>query len=163
LQAGGCFRERHLSRGAAFGDLNNDGKLDVVVAHINEAPAILLNRSPTAGNWLLVKCIGRHCNRSAIGARVSLTTSGKQAMDEVRSAYSYASANDLRVHFGLDRAREGKVEVRWPCGRQQVVPAVKATHVSIPVATASSTAMSASFTCGKASHKRIWVQICRAM
>jgi hypothetical protein len=117
-RAGPWFQKGHLGRGAAFGDMDNNGTIDILAAQINAPPALLLNRGPT-GHWLELKLAGTKSNRDAIGARVRVTAGGMTQCDEVRSAYSYASANDLRLHFGLGAAtRADRIEIRWPSGRQ---------------------------------------------
>jgi hypothetical protein len=104
-------------RGAAFGDLDNDGDIDVVVNNVHDAPDLFRLESRAAGHWLLVKLVGTRSNRSAIGARVSLTSGGGAQVDEVRGGGSYYSQNDLRVHFGLGGAASvERLEVRWPSG-----------------------------------------------
>ena len=128
-RAGAWFRTRHMGRGAAFGDLDNNGTIDILASQINEPPALLLNGgswgSPAAKSlpgrhWLELRLIGTRSNRDAIGARVSVTAGGVTQCDEVRSAYSYASANDLRVHFGLGAAvRVERLTIRWPSGRNE--------------------------------------------
>jgi hypothetical protein len=127
--AGPWFREGHLGRGAAFGDVDNNGTIDILAAQINAPPALLLNH-PGAGHWLEMKLVGTRSNRNAIGARVRVTAGGLTQCDEVRSAYSYASANDLRLHFGLGAAtRADRIEIRWPSGRQEVRTDVPADQI----------------------------------
>jgi hypothetical protein len=119
--AGAAILERHSSRGAAFGDFDNDGAVEVVINNQNEAPSLLkLTRQPP-GNWVILKLEGVRSNRSAIGARVSVTAGGLTQMDEVRSGGSYMSQSDLRLHFGLAQARKiDRVEIEWPSGARQV-------------------------------------------
>src|SRR5439155_18021732 len=105
--------------GAAFGDIDNNGTIDILAQQINEPPALLMN-SGSHGHWLEMRLVGTRSNRSAIGARVCITAAGVTQCDEVRSAYSYASANDLRVHFGLGAARRAdRITVRWPSKREE--------------------------------------------
>ena len=116
------------ARGCAFGDYNNDGRIDVVVNCVNSGPQLLRcdwtadttrNRS-----WIKIRTVGTKSNRAGIGARLVVTaqTDPKSAkpmvqIDEVRSGGSYYSQNDLRVHFGLDQAKKvDSVEIRWPSG-----------------------------------------------
>jgi hypothetical protein len=117
-RAGPWFQEEHMGRGAAFGDIDNDGDIDILAAQINAPPAVLVNET-RGGHWLTLQLIGTRSNRSAIGARVRVTAAGVTQIDEVRSAYSYAAANDLRLHFGLGAATHvDRIEVRWPSGRE---------------------------------------------
>ncbi len=104
------------ARGAAFGDFDNDGSVDVLVNNVNDTPA--LYRLVSRGNhWITLKLVGTRSNRSAIGARVRLIVPGVLLEDEVRGGGSYISQNDLRVHFGLGRTtRVEAVLVRWPSG-----------------------------------------------
>jgi hypothetical protein len=127
--AGAWFRERHMARGAAFGDVDNDGDIDVLVAHNNDAPALLINQQSSKNNWLELKLVGSKSNRDGIGAKVFVTVDGKRVCDEVRSGYSYASANDIRVHFGLGRAKQATVEVRWPSGKRHTLGPTKANQI----------------------------------
>ena len=119
--AGAAILGRHSSRGAAFGDFDNDGAVEVVINNQNEAPSLLkLTRQPP-GNWVILKLEGVRSNRSAIGARVSVTAGGHTQIDEVRSGGSYMSQSDLRLHFGLAQARKiDRVEIEWPSGVREV-------------------------------------------
>jgi hypothetical protein len=107
----------HSSRGAAFGDFDNDGDVDVVIINMNEPPSLLRNDCPAKNDWLKIKCIGTKSNRSAIGSRVRVVTGRHAQISEVMSGSSYISQNDLRLHFGLGQAKQvDLVEVRWPLG-----------------------------------------------
>jgi hypothetical protein len=115
--SGPALSQPRPSRGAAFGDFDNDGDVDVVVVNMNEAPSLLRNDCSTKNNWLKVKCVGTKSNRSAIGARVRVVTGRHSQINEVMSGSSYISQNDLRLHFGLGQAKQvDLVEVRWPLG-----------------------------------------------
>lgn len=127
--AGAGILDRRASRGAAFGDLDNDGSLEVVVNNINDSPSLLKN-SGERRNWTLLHLIGTKSNRSAIGARVTITSGGSRQMDEVRSGGSFLSQNDLRLHFGLgDATVIQRVEVIWPSGRKESFTNLKANRV----------------------------------
>jgi hypothetical protein len=107
--------ERFCSRGAAYGDYDNDGDVDVLVLNVNDPPSLLRNDGGNANNWILMKLVGTECNRSAIGARVRVVTGGHAQIDEVHSGGSVMSQSDLRLHFGLGRAEVvDSIEVRWP-------------------------------------------------
>jgi hypothetical protein len=104
-------------RGAAFGDVDNDGDVDVLVNNVHDAPDLFRTRADPAHHWILVKLTGTKSNRSAIGARVRVDAGGASQWQEVRGGGSYISQNDLRVHFGLGAAtRVDRLEVRWPNG-----------------------------------------------
>jgi enediyne biosynthesis protein E4 len=122
-QAGPGITVPVASRGAAFGDFENDGDIDVVVNTVNDFPQLLRCDSRTGNNWLKIKTIGTKSNRSGIGARLRCVTHPPgelrphQQIDEVRSGGSYISQNDLRVHFGIGKAdKVDLLEIRWPSG-----------------------------------------------
>jgi hypothetical protein len=118
----GATSVAHSSRGAAFGDVDNDGDVDVLIMNMNEPPSLLRNDYRGANNWIEVALEGRRSNRAAIGATVIVTTGSRKQARAVLSQSSYYSHDDLRLHFGLGRAlRVDEVEVRWPNGGVQRV------------------------------------------
>ncbi len=117
------------SRGAAFGDLDNDGRIDVVVENIDGKPMILHNASTQQNHWITLRLTGKHSNRLGIGAKVKVTAGGLTQIGEVRSGGSYLSQNDLRLHFGLGKAvKVEKVEVRWPSGETSSFRDINGDH-----------------------------------
>jgi hypothetical protein len=110
-------------RGAAFGDLNNDGFMDVVVTSLGGEPLVLLNHGGT-GNWLSISLRGTRSNRDGLGASVQVNGQKRFAT----TAGSYISANDKRLHFGLGEAKVAKVEIHWPSGIHQILEGVKANQ-----------------------------------
>jgi len=120
--AGAAFNAPLAARGAAVGDLNNDGQLDAVVAVLDGAPAIIRNNG-TANHWLGLTLVGSKSNRSGIGARVTVTNvTGQKQIFDVSTAGSYLSSSDPRIVVGLGTAKAVKsVEVRWPSGRVQTI------------------------------------------
>src|SRR5690349_3420155 len=122
--AGAAFNEPVAARGAAFGDLNNDGQVDAVVSVLDEAPVILRNAG-TSHHWIGIELRGTKSNRNGIGARVTVTDiTGKKQIFDVETAGSYLSSNDPRIVVGLGNAKAVRsVEVRWPSGRVQTIPA----------------------------------------
>ena len=115
-EAGPGVSAKHVSRGCAFGDFDNDGDLDIVIMNQNEPPSLLRNDAPPANHWLKVRLEGTKSNRSAIGGRVVIHYGGKMQAQEVMSQSSYVSANDPRLHFGLGAEKIADIEVRWPLG-----------------------------------------------
>jgi hypothetical protein len=116
-KAGPAIRAENLGRGCAFGDFDNDGDVDVIVNNLDGPPSLLRNDGGNRNNWIMIKCVGTRSNRSAIGTRVKVTSSGHSQIDEVTSGSSYYSQNDFRLHFGLGRATKAdSVELTWPSG-----------------------------------------------
>jgi hypothetical protein len=117
-------------RGAAFGDIANDGNVDVVVLNVGEPPSLLMNTSQSSNHRVLFHLVGTKSNRAAIGARVTIHTGAITQFDEVRSGSSYLSQNDPRIHFGLGAAaRIDLVEVRWPTGKVESFKDVTADEI----------------------------------
>jgi hypothetical protein len=115
--AGSAFDLRRSGRGAAFGDLDNDGRVDIVVNNQNDPPAFLHNESENPGHWISIRTVGNKSNHDGIGARATVVTGGRRQIQEVRSGGSYLSQGDLRLHFGLGSATTiDRVEVQWPSG-----------------------------------------------
>jgi len=114
-EMGPGISERYSSRGAAFGDYNNNGNMDALVLNLNDPPSLLRNEGGNRQNWIKIKLVGTKCNRTAIGARVRIFTHKHIQMDEVHSGTSVMSQSDLRLHFGLGKADVvDVVEVKWP-------------------------------------------------
>jgi len=111
----------HTSRGAAFGDLDNDGGMDIVVSNRDAAPYILLNNAGDSGNWLLVRVLDGK-GRDDLGATVEVRVGERTIRREVRTAYSYCVANDPRVHFGLGSTTKiDALKVIWTNGQQRSI------------------------------------------
>jgi hypothetical protein len=120
----------HSSRGAAFGDFDNDGDLDVLIMNMNEPPTLLRNDLKNANGWLEVQLEGTRSNRAGIGATVVVTVAGRAQARAALSQSSYYSHDDLRLHFGLGTAaRADSVEVRWPSGMTDVLKDVAGRRV----------------------------------
>jgi enediyne biosynthesis protein E4 len=120
--AGPALLETHSSRGAAFGDFDNDGAVEIVINNQNEPPSLFKQSINPPGHWIMLKLEGTRSNRSAIGARVKLVAMGRAQYGQVRSGGSYLSQNDLRLHFGLATATiVDRIEISWPSGLRQVL------------------------------------------
>ena len=132
------------ARGCAFGDYDNDGDVDVVVNCVNSVPQLLRNDATIKRNWIKIRLVGKRSNRTGIGARLVVTAAtaaqdqsgvGKQPLqqiEEVRSGGSYYSQNDLRLHFGLDKAEKADtVEISWPSGQKDTLHDLAANHLYV--------------------------------
>ena len=118
LELGGSgVMERHVSRGCAFGDFDNDGDIDILIVNLNEPPSLLRNDLASDNHWLKVKLIGVKSNRSAIGATVVARYGERRQAQAVTSQSSFYSANDRRLHFGLGKEKSADLEIRWPNGQ----------------------------------------------
>jgi len=120
----------HSSRGAAFGDFDNDGDVDLLVMNMNEPPSLLRNDYAGGNGWIEVKLVGSRSNRAGVGATVVATVGGWKQARTVLSQSSYYSHDDLRAHFGLGPASSvDMIEVLWPSGFRQVVKDVAGRRV----------------------------------
>jgi len=118
-------------RGVAFGDLDNDGRVDMVVSVLNGPAKLFHNISENKNHWILLKLVGTKSNRMGIGAQIHITMEdGKSQWNEVTTAVGYASSSDSRVHFGLGKnERIKEVEIRWPSGIKQVLQDVSVDRI----------------------------------
>jgi hypothetical protein len=127
--AGPAITAQFNSHGAAAGDFDNDGQVEILVNNSHDPPTLLKNLGEH-GNWILVKLIGTQSNRDAIGARVTVRCNGHLQMQEVRSGGGYNSQSDFRLHFGLGRATKvDLIEIRWPNGSTEKRESVAANQI----------------------------------
>ncbi len=129
-QMGSPLMQERVGRGVAFGDIDNDGDVDIVVNDLDGSPQLLRNDGGNSNNSVLIKTIGVNSNRDGIGARVKVVSGDLTQIDEVRSGGSYISQNDLRLHFGLEkRTNVDLIEVRWPSGVIDKITNVSANRI----------------------------------
>lgn len=128
--AGPSFLAPKIHRGAAFGDFNNDGKIDLVVTALNDKPQLLMNRSSSENHWIIIKLVGTKDNRDGLGTKIKIRIKNDVQFNEATTAVGYSSSSDKRVHFGLGNATViDKIELSWPTGIKQVLANVKADQV----------------------------------
>ena len=128
--AGPSFTVPSAHRGAAFGDFNNDGRVDIVIVVLNGKTELFVNRSQNGNHWLLINLVGTKSNRDGLGVRVKLTTANGVQYNHATTAVGYNSSSDKRVHFGLGNAATvQKLEVTWPGGVKQQLANIKSDQI----------------------------------
>jgi hypothetical protein len=122
--------EHHSSRGAAFGDFDNDGDVDIAVVNMNERPSLFRNDlEAPARRWLKVRLIGTKSPLTPVGAAVTATYGGKSQIQVLLSQASYLSVNDPRLHFGLGPATSADLDIQWPSGLRQTLRGVTSNQL----------------------------------
>jgi hypothetical protein len=121
-RSGPAFQIERVGRGLAVGDFDNDGNQDVVIANLGRPPVLLRNQGVPGGNWIVIRANGRTSNSFGLGAKVEVETLDKKQVKEINNDASYLSSNDIRLHFGLGKAKiVQRIEVLWPSGLRQVL------------------------------------------
>jgi enediyne biosynthesis protein E4 len=117
-------------RGVAFGDINNDGNVDMVIFNVGAPPSVFLNETKNSNHRVLFKLVGTKSNRGAVGARITVTSGTRSQIEEIKAGSSYLSTSDPRLHFGLaGDAVMDKVEIRWPNGNIEALKNVAADAI----------------------------------
>ena len=129
--AGADFLRPAPYRGLAYGDLDNDGRIDLVVTALGGPVRVFRNVTETHNHWILLKLVGTKSNRMGIGAQIRITTEdGRSQYNEVTTSTGYAASSDPRVHFGLGTSRTVReIEIRWPSGTRQLLHEVTGDRV----------------------------------
>ena len=132
-KSGDGLRIKKSSRGAIFGDYDNDGDMDILVTNIGDSPDLLRNDTPPINNWISIKMIGKKSNRDAIGAKVELKFGEISKLIEVKSGGSYLSQSQLRPQIGLGTAKiVDQINIHWQHGVQDVIKNIQANqHLTI--------------------------------
>jgi hypothetical protein len=129
-ESGEVFQQKWAARGMAVGDLDNDGRVDVVVNSLDGPAWVLHNETPEQNHWIILKLVGVKSNRDGIGAQVKLSTAAGSQYATVTTTGSYQSSSDKRLHFGLGKETSvSRVEIRWPSGTSQVLSDLKADQI----------------------------------
>src|SRR5205807_3710083 len=120
----------YTRRGVAFGYINNDCNLDMIIFNVGVPPSVFLNETKNSNHRVLFKLVGTKSNRGAVGARITVTSASRSQIEEIKAGSSYLSTNDPRLHFGLagDSVMD-KVEIRWPNGGSETLRNIPADAI----------------------------------
>jgi hypothetical protein len=130
LDRGEYFKKEYVGRGACIGDYDNDGDMDVLIVNLNDSCRFLRNNKGNQNNWLILNLIGTSSNRDGIGARIKISSDGKEQITQKKSTTGYLSQNDPRIHFGLGKSEMvERIEINWPSGKVQVLENVSANQI----------------------------------
>ncbi len=129
-QAGPAFQIKHVGRGAATGDFDNDGDLDIVVADCGGPPLLMRNDGGNRNGWIGIQARGKESNRFGVGSKVRVTSAGRTRLREINSSGSYLSSSDIRLFFGLgSETKAERIEIEWPSGKKQMLENVPARQM----------------------------------
>jgi hypothetical protein len=130
LERGEYFKKEYVGRGACMGDYDNDGDMDVLIVNLNDSCRFLRNNKGNQNNWLILNLTGTSSNRDGIGARIKISSDGKEQITQKKSTTGYLSQNDPRIHFGLGKCEMvERIEINWPSGKIQVLEDVSANQI----------------------------------
>ena len=128
-EAGPGISTPHCSRGCAFGDFDNDGDVDMLIANLNETPSLLRNDVTGGGNWIKVLLVGTVSNRSAIGSRILARYGDRIQAQAVMAQSSFYSVSDRRIHFGIGNSQQVELEIHWTNGFVESLKGLPANHL----------------------------------
>jgi len=132
VESGVHFQQERVSRGACFGDYDNDGDIDVYIVNLEDQGILLRNDIGNKNNWLIVHLVGAQSNRDAIGARLKITIGDTYQITQKKGGSGYLSQNDPRIHFGLGKSEKvDRLEIIWPSGKEQVLENVEAGQILV--------------------------------
>jgi hypothetical protein len=130
VERGSHFQQERVSRGACFGDYDNDGDIDVYIVNLEDEGILLRNDHGNRNNWLIVHLMGSKSNRDANGTRIKLTAGGVTQVTQKKGGSGYLSQNDPRLHFGLGTAEKvDEIRISWPSGKEQVLKDIDAGQI----------------------------------
>jgi hypothetical protein len=129
-ESGPALQIKHVGRGMAIGDFDNDGDLDIVISNCGQRPILMRNDGGNKNHWIAIKARGKESNSFGVGAKVCVTTSARTQMKEIGNAGSYLSSSDLRLYFGLGNEKRIKhLEIIWPSSKKQVLTDLEADRM----------------------------------